>query len=344
MKQDIRGFKIALKEGEKIARTKMSDEMVAQMEIDHKKYVQPETFLKKFIGENNYKKVDQHLRKLLEDSLPEGTKNGCKYCSGESDDDLDKNCLKYELQSLITFKLMAYEFVEIVRANQHLFNDKMKRFEITKEFFHSIKFYKNQGLMVFDMGRMMEKVLELGFLSVNQMLLQTSHLSQSLSVINHSINSLNDDIRPYKIKSEEIPEFYLLQRDFFKDKQDFYKEEQRLNREEKLLKAKKINSSENHTRPNRTDIAYFCYYTSESKELITENPFPSKKAWKEIGERFSKDATNIEKAYNKIAHKKDERLSFSKKSNINFVLENMLDDHPKAEKLMLEELKLTEIN
>ena len=69
-----------------------------------------------------------------------------------------------------------------------------------------------------------------------------------------------------------MPEFYSLQHDFFKNKQDFYKEEQRLNREEKLLKAKAYNQNGSKERPYSTDIAYFCYYTSESKELVNGKP------------------------------------------------------------------------
>ena len=344
MKEDVRTIQIELNEGDTISKTKLSDKAFQALKERNKNYVQPETFLKQFIGDQNFKKADEKLREMLEDSLPEGIKENCKYCSGESKADLDKKCQKYEIQALITFKLMAYEFVEIVRNNSHLFNDKRKRFQLTQEFFYSIRFYKNQGIMAFDMGRMMEKVLEMGLLSVNQMLAKTNHLGKSLRIINHSIDSLNTDILSYKIKGEEVPEFYQIQHDFFKNKQEFYKEEQRLNREEKLLKSKAHNQNGSKERPYSTDIAYFCYYTSESKELITENYFPSKKAWKEIGDVFSKDDTNIQKAYNRIYGNKEERLKHSKITNIDYVMENMLDDYPKAKKLALKELKMAKVD
>ena len=58
---------------------------------------------------------------------------------------------------------------------------------------------------------------------------------------------------------------------------------------------------------------------------------------------FSKDDTNIQKAYNRIYGKKEERLKHSKITNMNYVIENMLDNYPKAKKFALEELKLAKL-
>ena len=126
-------------------------------------------------------------------------------------------------------------------------------------------------------------------------------------------------------------EYVKMLKKWFKEEKKFIKEIT------PLLKDKKPPMNRGQ-RPNRTDIAYFCYYTSESKELVTDNLFPSKKAWTEIGERFGKDATNIQKAYNIIYKSSDERIKESKNNNIEYVIENMLKQFPKALALAKKEL------
>lgn len=228
------------------------------------------------------------MREALENSLPKDIEKNCKWCQGKSKEESDKACAKYEIQAFITFKLMAIEFVDVIRSNRYVYSNKDLRFRLTEEFFKSMIYYNGKGVMAVDMGRLMGKVLELGLLSINQMFLQTKVLTKNLRMINHSLHALNRDSLPYRVKGIEIPEFITKQQDFFKEQQEFYKEEQRLNREETLEKAKKIDTSSNNPRPNRTDIAYFCYYASLAKELETENSFPSKRAWREIGGIFKK--------------------------------------------------------
>lgn len=344
MKKDIRGFVVTDFNDGKPIKLKLNEEEQKKFDEANKNVVQPEVYLVKFIGEKNFKKAEKAMREALENSLPKDIEKNCKWCQGRSKEELDKACKKYEVQSFITFKLMAIEFVNVIRSNRYVYNNKELRFKLTEEFFKSMIYYNGKGVMAVDMGRLMGKVLELGLLSINQMFLQTKVLTKNLRMINHSLHALNRDSFPYKVKGIEIPEFITKQQGFFKEQQEFYKEEQRLNREEKIEKAKKNNNNSNNSRPNRTDIAYFCYYTSKAKELETENPFPSKKAWKEIGGIFKKDDTNIQKAYNSIYSNKEERLKESKLTNINYVVENMLDSYPEAKKLALEELKLAEIN
>lgn len=344
MKEDIRGFVITnLNEGKPV-KIEMNDEQRKKFEESSRKVVQPEVYLIEFIGKENFDRVEIAMDKALDKSLPKGLKENCKWCLGESEDESDKACKKYELQAFITFKLMAVEFVNVIRSNPYVFNDKKLRFKLTEEFFRSLVYYNGRGLMAVNMGRLMEKVLEMGLLSINQKLLQTKELSKNLKIINHSLHALNNDSLPYKIKGGEIPEFITIQLDFFKKQRKFYKEEQRLKREQIIEKAQSLNSNSNGDRPNRSDIAYFCYYTSETRELITQNPFPSKKAWEELGKLFSKSPDNIEKKYNEIFKSKTERLKSGRYKVIEYVIQNMLDDYPKAKKLALEELKLAKIN
>lgn len=114
----------------------------------------------------------------------------------------------------------------------------------------------------------------------------------------------------------------------------------------KFLKEneKSIKKQPNTLRPNRTDIAYFIFYTSQCKELILSNNFPSDKAWNEIGDLYNKNWKNIQTAYNIIANNKSERLKKSKKKNLNYVIEEMLNDYPKAKKEAQSELNTLKLN
>lgn len=132
--------------------------------------------------------------------------------------------------------------------------------------------------------------------------------------------------------------------DYIKVLKKWFKSEKKFINEIKPFLDKKKSTATNKNRPNRTDIAYFCFYTSEAKELQTQNIFPSKKAWKEIAEIFGRDDTNIQKAYNKIYGDKKERLKISKKLNIKYVLENMLNDYPNAKKEAQKELNIPTLN
>ncbi|WP_282043314.1 hypothetical protein [Winogradskyella flava] len=123
-------------------------------------------------------------------------------------------------------------------------------------------------------------------------------------------------------------EYIKVLKKWFKEEKEFIKEIK------PLLKHKSAGT----VRPYSTDIAYFCFYTFESKELQTHNTFPSKKAWKEIANRFGKDDTNIQKAYNIIFKSSFERLKETKTNNIRYVIDNMLTEYPKALEIAKKEL------
>lgn len=125
---------------------------------------------------------------------------------------------------------------------------------------------------------------------------------------------------------------------WFKDEQKFIKDIK------PYLKEVPAQNIGDNSRPNRTDIAYCIYYLSGTKELKLNAPFPSGEAWKEIGERYFKNSKNVEYMYNIITAKKDERLKKSKIKNIEYVIDNMLNEYPKAKELAKDELKLAKLN
>lgn len=104
-------------------------------------------------------------------------------------------------------------------------------------------------------------------------------------------------------------------------------------------KSNGTNKNVSKERPNRTDVAYYCYYTKETKTLEIEEVFPSDLAWEKIGEKFQRNSKNIQQAYNSILSNEQERLKKSKKKNIEYVINNMLTDNPKAKKLAEADLK-----
>ena len=83
---------------------------------------------------------------------------------------------------------------------------------------------------------------------------------------------------------------------------------------------------------------------SETKSLKLENPFPSDKAWKEIGDMFQKNWKNIQQAYNTISLNREERLKPSKIKNIEFVIKELLPSQDKALKLAKDELNMAKLN
>ena len=112
----------------------------------------------------------------------------------------------------------------------------------------------------------------------------------------------------------------------------------------KFLKENSTKQVSNNLRPNRTDIAYFSYYSSISKELKLNNDFPSDKAWQELEEKFKKNWKNIQTAYNIIANNESERLKKSKEKNLIYVIEEMLNEYPKAKKEAQSELNTLKLN
>ncbi len=112
----------------------------------------------------------------------------------------------------------------------------------------------------------------------------------------------------------------------------------------KGLAEKNLNKKSTQTDANRTDIAYYCYYASETKTLELDNIFPSSKSWDEIGLRFSKNPKNIQTVFNAIVYDKVERLKKTRIKNIQFVIENLLKDNEEALKLAKKELNLAELN
>lgn len=304
-------------------------------------------FLAEFLGsEEKLKRAKEVINEVIEKAMPRGLEKNCPKC-GPNAEKIDEEalgykivgvCDRYRTQMGLTFQIASVEFVRIMLNNKFVHRDKKTQFELTKKFFSSFCYKEGGGVLAFDLDSFCRFFLSKGFLSISQ-IFSNSDVLKNLTIINNTIEKLDEEKIQNKLFNREDENYLKIQKDFFLSKQRFYKEEMRLNRERKLQEAQFKNSKvSTHERPNRTDIALFCFYTSESKELITKFPFPSTKAWEEIGQRFNRNATNIKLVYNKIRKSQQERLTEFKKGNIEYILENMLDDYPKAKSMAEKEL------
>ncbi|QCX00117.1 hypothetical protein FGM00_08370 [Aggregatimonas sangjinii] len=303
-------------------------------------------------SKNTFLKLYGNLEKAMTSALPENVGENCRKCKPElfDKDSFPKeagvtvlgNCDFYRSQMGVTYLLAANEFIRIIKSNELLFQNKIFLKKLTFQFFACFGYIKGKGIMVFDLSKLCNKLLENGFMLISAIFSKSDSL-KNLNIINDTIDSIDTSLVKIKLYNSEDLSRLELQREFFSKKKEFYKEKLWLDQYAKPSRPKNFGGIVS-ARPNRTDIAYYCYYTSETKELKTNNLFPTKKAWKEIGELFGKDDTNIQKAYNKIYSSKTERLKNTKTRNIEYVLDNMLATYPKAKKLALDELKLAIID
>lgn len=124
----------------------------------------------------------------------------------------------------------------------------------------------------------------------------------------------------------ELKDFVRLNEEMFRD---FYR-----NNKSKVI----LCSNGVIQKPNRTDIAYYIYYVSTKNYKVLEADFPTVQGYKELGELYNINWTNIQKKYLEILKDRDMRIQFSRKKNIEFVIDNMLKDYPEAMKIAKSEL------
>lgn len=334
------GYEINIPEDSKLVSIPMSKELNEYFKKENKKnYIY---YLKKFIGgDKNYEIAFDTVKDCMKKALPKDRKESCKYCLGLSDDKGDKLCERYNSQMMFTYFVAGNEFLRIVFKNKFLQTDKVILQKLTINFFDCLHFIENQGKMYFDLDKMCRYCLHAGFLSLSKMFSSSSSLN-NIKVINESLNSLHDEELENRIHNKEDGNYIDIQKNFFENKRRYYKDNIYIENERKKIEpVKKI---VNDKRPNRTDIAYYCYYTSQTKTLEINSVFPSDKAWIEIGERFNKNHKNIQKTYNLISHNKTERLKSTKANNIKYVINNILNENKEALNLAKDELKLVELN
>ncbi len=281
---------------------------------------------------------ESKLLEFLHKSLPKGIGENCKFCKNDKNEKAERNCQNHIYQAYLTFILAANEFVNIVHSNQFIYEDKKVLFELTKQFYTCFHFIKGKGTMYYDLDLMVRYCVDAGLEAVAE-IFRNSEPLQNIEWSNETLDFLNKEHRKDELFEREDLSFTSLQIKFFKDKMQYYEKKYLI----EMSKAEK-ETTKNASRPNRTDIAYYCYYTSETKTLKIENIFPSDKAWQEIGKRYNKNSKNIQKMYNEIVHDYNERTKKSRIKNLKYVIDSMLTNNEKASFLARKELNDAKLN
>ena len=222
-----------------------------------------------------------------------------------------------------------------------IYEDKEALKELTWNFF--LCFEVNQEIIYFDIDKLIKYTLNANFKALSN-LFRGSEIFNNLKGINNTIDSLGSTEIENKLFNKEDLNYISLQKKFLENKRKYLKEQlkEANYRGDAFIEKKEIKNL--NLRPNRTDLAYFFYYLSQTNIKILKSVFPSDLAWNEIGLKFGKSSKNIQKAYNIINSNSKERLRKRKDNNIEYVIENMLKDYPKALKLAKDELKLAKLN
>ena len=333
------GFKIDLPPNGKLVRYKLSDEVVKQLGLN-KEHKSASDYLKEFLGnEALFNDFEQQFTELTKKSLPENLE--CDFCSGKSTLEEDKACKKYYMQMEFTLFVATTEFVQIVLNNKHIFKDDSNAYQrLAKHFISSLRFVKGEGFLWLDLAELIKLILSEGFISLSKDF-GSSDILQSLQLINNTLDDLNARELYNELHNRVDQNFSPIQRKFFTSKQAYLKENLQLE-ELQFAKRKPQHKHTIEPRPDRTDIAFFAYYMSETGYVISTEPFPTVKAWKEIGSKYNRHYKNIQVKYNEIRNKNN-RITERNVSAIQYVVDNMLNDFPNAKSLAEDELKLAKL-
>lgn len=333
------GFKIDLPPNAKLTSIKLPDEVLKQLGLNSE-HKSASNYLQEFLGsEALYNDFNQQFTELAEKSLPENLE--CEFCSGKSTLVEDKACTRYYRQMEFTLFIATTEFVQIVLNNKHIFKDDSNAYQrLAKHFINSLRFVKGEGFLWLDLGELIRLILSEGFVTLSNEF-GSSDTLHSLQVINNTLDDLNSRELYNELHNRVDQNFIPIQRKFFASKQAYLKENLQLE-ELQFTKRKPQHKHTIDSRPDRTDIALFAYYMSETGNTITSERFPSVKAWKEIGSKYNRNYKNIQQKYNEIRIPKN-RITKRNCDSIQYVIDNMLNDYPNAKSLALDELKLAKL-
>jgi len=230
--------------------------------LPEKKYYD---YLREFLlTEKNYNKVMESFNEYKKKSLPKDIKTKCKFCTGESQEENDKDCGRYYDQMSITFVMASYEFIDIVLRHKFIYNNKKQLFKLTINFFNCFSFIMNKGLMYFDLDKMIKFSLNAGFLSLSDMFSKSSAL-YSLTVINDTLDSIQDEEIENRLFEKEDHNYLDLQIEFFKNKKGIYETKVLIEKEEKTQKSSRV---EEEKLFSVLEWATIFYYADESKLLL----------------------------------------------------------------------------
>lgn len=332
------GFKLIIPEGEKLTSVKMSNEAFEQVKQLFGKT--PNEYISEFINDEKLENdLFNELDRCIKNAIPKDL--DCEFCKSKDPKEGEKACDRYTLQMNITYNLVASEFIRIVNYNMHLFEDKKYLRRLTGHFFSCFTFYEGLGQISFDLDKLSKHIISEGFSSINEVFMKSDTLT-NLKITNNTLNELELEHTNIQLFEEEDLNFIKAQKSFFEGKKDYFQTNFLIEKEEKELQ-KSLPKDPNESRPTSTDLAFYVYYLSETKYEVSSEVFPSEKAWKEIGEKYSKSWKNIQLKFNSIS-KKEERISKNNGRIISYIIQNLLPEFPLAQKLAEDELTLSKLS
>lgn len=239
-------------------------------------------YLKEFLlTKKNYQTAIDAVNDCQEKSLPDNIKENCKWCKGESEDELDKKCHRYYTQMNMTFTLASSEFIRIVLRHKHIYDNKKHLLQLTINFFNCLNFIKGKGLMYFDLDKMRRFVLSAGFLSLSEVFAKSNALT-SLTIINNTLDSLKEEEVQNEVLQREDHNYLDLQIKFFEGKKGVYNTKVFIEKEEKEQGLLNEVERKNDNLYSALEWATIFYYADEAKLL------PKAKTIKEKLKRFQK--------------------------------------------------------
>jgi hypothetical protein len=341
MSKGVIGVEIELEKSSRIVKITPSKELKEYFNKEFGK--SPHYYLKRFIGIKNYNIGMDALNKASSEAIPKEVKENCKYCNGLSEDENDKDCEKYRLQMSMTFLLASSEFINIVHKHRHIYDNKKVLAKLTQNFFRCFAFDNRIGKMYFDLDKICRYILNSGFISISEIFAKSESL-QNLKDINNSLNNIEDRDLENKTLKNEDEDYLELQKEFFKNKLRFYKEKLTIEKEQENI-SKKIESKKQKIISVPIYALYYYYLQASGYYPYFENHPQGKVVG--ISELIKKEKINttakyFQIKYNLISNHKTNRIALNQVSNISFVINEMLENYPKAKELALSELKLAQ--
>lgn len=331
-------YKLIIPENTSLGSVKISSEAFEKIKKQFGKTA--DEYIKEFLNDDKlYNEFQIEFDKCVELSLPLNL--DCEYCKSGDLKQGEKACAKYVLQMNFTYINVATEFVRIVLENRHVFTDSKYLRRLTAHFFSCLKFIKGEGVLSFDLDKLTRLILNEGFSAINEFFINSNTLL-NLKITNETLDKLESKSIELELFNKEDYQLIGIQKNFFEAKKGYLQTSLLIEKEEKEI-SKSIPKKTNESRPTSTDLAFFVHYLSETKYEVSTEVFPSEKAWKEIGQKYSKNWKNIQLKFNSIS-KKEKRINKNNGRIISYIIENLLPEFPLAQKLAEDELTLSKLS
>lgn len=230
----------------------------------------PYEYIKRYLNDNKlYDKLSEKFIEYVNKTLPKRVKASCQWCNGNSKDKEDKKCNNYHTEAQMNFFFASYEFVTIVERNKHLIKDKEIRKNLTLQFYECFAF--SNGRVLFDLEKMAMLCLKAGFLSLSKIFTNNTAL-QNLSIINNTIDELNDEELDAEMFNKEKSIYLEPQKKFFENKQKYYEKQHFIDTENYKQIGNSKCEPQQDSQFSVLEWATIFYYADETK-LLPEHRF-----------------------------------------------------------------------